>query len=185
MYRNKGLTLMEVMIAIAILGIITSLAASSFNNLIRRQQVSGETNVLFSLIYYARSEAVKHNKVVTICKSDDVTQCGGDWSDGWIVFTDDDKDGSRDNGETIISSGKIGEGYKLAWSAFGSNSYIRFTPNGLTLSQNGTFKICPLDGNVKFARAVVISKTARVRLPKDSDGNGIYEDSSHNDLTCN
>lgn len=185
MYRNKGLTLIEVMIVIAIMTIIASLTAPSFNNLMRRQQVSGETDVLFSLIYFARSEAVKRNKVVTICKSDNATQCGGDWTNGWIVFSDVDKDGSRDSGETLISSGKIGEGYQLGWSAFGSNNYIRFTANGLTLSQNGSFKLCPNDNDARFARAVVISKTARVRLPKDNDGNGIYEDASGTDLICN
>jgi len=36
----------------------------------------------------------------------------------------------------------------------------------------------------KFARAVVISKTARVKLPKDSDGDGVNDDASGNSLTC-
>ena len=184
MYNNKGLTLIEVMLTLAIIAIIASFAAPSFNNLMRRQQVSGEADVLFSLVYFARSEAIKRNKVVTICKSDDGMVCGGSWSNGWIVFVDNDKDGNRDSGEIFISSGKIGEGYQLGWTAFGSNNYIRFTANGLTLSQNGTFKLCPSDLDVRFARAVVISKTARVRLPKDSDGDGIYEDANSDALTC-
>jgi type IV fimbrial biogenesis protein FimT len=185
MYNNKGLTLIEVMIVISIIALLAALSIPSFNNSLRRQQVSGETNTLFSLVYFARSEAIKRNKVITICKSDDANQCGGDWTNGWIVFSDNDKDGSRDNGELLILSGKIGEDYRLEWTAFGSNNYIRFTSNGLTLSQNGTFKICPSDNDETFARAVVISKTARVRLTKDSDRNGIYEDANSNDLTCN
>lgn len=40
------------------------------------------------------------------------------------------------------------------------------------------------DSDVRFARAVVISKTARVRLPKDTDGNGTYDNASGNSLTC-
>jgi len=184
MYQHKGLTLLELMIVLSVLTILVSLASPSLNTLFRKQQVAGESNILFTLIYFARSEAIKRNTVVTICKSDDATQCGGDWTDGWIVFADVDKDGSRDVGDALISSGKIDENYTLSWSAYGSSNYIRFTSNGLTLSQNGSFKLCPSDLDLRFARAVVISKTARVRLPKDSDGNGIYEDSANDDLTC-
>lgn len=184
MHKIKGLTLLEVLIVISIISIIISLIAPSFINILRKQQSNAEARALYSLVYFARSEAIKRNKIVTICKSDNGDLCGGDWTNGWIVFVDDDKDGSRDNGEILVLSGKAGEDYLLYWTAFGSNNYIRFTVNGLTVSQNGTFKLCPTDADVRFARAVVVSKTARVRLPKDADGNGIYEDANGNDLSC-
>lgn len=88
-------------------------------------------------------------------------------------FQDNDKDGSRDAGQIKISSGTIGNDYQLSWSVYGSNDHIRFTARGMTLSQNDTFKLCPSDGDAQFSRAVVISKTARVLLPKDYDGDGI------------
>lgn len=140
--NDKGLTLIELIVVIVIIVIIASISGSSFNDLIRRQQAHSEVNVLFSLIYLARSEAIKRNSVVTVCKSNDASQCGGTWSDGWIVFEDSDSNGSRDVADVLITSGSIGDDYQLSSIAFGSNNYIRFTSRGLTLAQNGTFKLC-------------------------------------------
>lgn len=184
MNKRKGFSLIELMIVIAIISIIAALAVPSFENIIRKQKVIGEANRLFSLLYFAKSEAIKRNVVITICKSDNRVECGGTWSDGWIVFVDSNKDGDRSVSETVISMGRIAGDYRLSWTAFGSNNYIRFTDKGLTLGQNGTFKLCPNDGDARFARAVVISKTARVRLSKDSNSDGIYEDASGNALNC-
>ncbi|MDH5357844.1 MAG: GspH/FimT family pseudopilin [Gammaproteobacteria bacterium] len=175
--NNKGLTLIELLIVIAILA---ALATPSFGDLIRRHQA----NILFSLMYLARTEAIKRNSAVTICKSNNSYECGWTWTDGWIVFEGNDSNGSRDADENLISTGSIGKDYQLNWTAFGSNNYIRFRSTGLTLSQNGTFKICPVDGDIRFARAVMISKTARVRLAKDTDDDGNYEDADGNALIC-
>jgi len=123
-----------------------------------------EANRLFLLVYSDRSEAVKRNAIVTICKSNNANQCGGEWTNGWIVFTDVGKDGSRDSGEILILSEKLSEGYRLEWTAFRVNNYIRFTTDGLTISQNGSYKICPTGSSQKFARAVVITTAASVHL---------------------
>ncbi|MCX4187242.1 GspH/FimT family protein [Methylophaga sp. OBS4] len=152
--------------------------------MLRSQHVTGEVNTLVVLIYLARSEAIKRNQVVTICKSADKQNCGGNWSDGWIVFSDKNADGARDADEIVITSGQLGNNYLLSWSAFGSDNYIRFRTSGLTSSHNGTFKLCPDDGDERFARAVIVSKTARVRTSEDSNGDGIEEDSSGDNLVC-
>ena len=112
---------------------------------------------------------------MTLCKSADESSCGGDWSDGWLIFVDNNKDGSRSLDEELIRTGHAAQNYVLSYSAFGSTNYFRMTPFGYTLSQNGTFKLCPASRNNRYARAVIISKTARTRMAKDADHNGIYE----------
>jgi type IV fimbrial biogenesis protein FimT len=163
--HSKGLTLIELLIALAIAAILATIALPSFNDLLRRKEINGEANALFSMLYLARSEAIKRSSVVTICKSSDSESCGGTWSDGWLMFADQNKDGTLDTGETLITHGRIREKIAVGWVAFGSNNYIRFTPRGMTLAQNGTFTICPKNADQQIARAVVISKTARVRIP--------------------
>lgn len=163
--HNKGLTLIELMIVIAIVAILAAIAMPSFNDLLRRQAINGQANALFSMLYLARSEAIKRSRVVTICKSSDGQNCGGNWSNGWLMFADQNKDGALDAGDEIVARGKISEEIAVGWVAFGSNNYIRFSPRGMTLAQNGTFTVCPKNADENLARAVVVSKTARVRIP--------------------
>jgi len=181
---KKGFTLVELMIIISIFGILMSMSIPSFEGMLKRQKASGEANNLVSLIYLARSEAIKTNQVVTICRSADGLECGNDWKDGWMMFVDNNRNGAKEADERIIRSGHAGNGYQVSFRAFGSNRYLRFTPLGITLSQNGTFKLCPEDNDSRYARAVIISKTARARLAKDSDGDGIYEAANGSPLSC-
>ena len=179
-----GFTLVEVMIAISVLGILMSLSVPSFSAMLKRHKASGEANNLVSLIYLARSEAIKNNQVVTICRSESGLVCGNDWKNGWLMFVDNNRNGVKDINEKIIRSGQAGNGYQVSFRAFGSNRYLRFTPLGITLSQNGTFTLCPAENDDRYARAVIISKTARARLAKDSDGDGIYEAANGSPLSC-
>ena len=171
--HNKGLTLIELLIVIAIAATVATIAMPSFKDLLNRQEINGQANLLFSMLYLARSEAVKRNSVVTICKSSDGQVCGGLWADGWLMFADTDSDGSLDEDELIIAQGQISDKIAVGWVAFGSNNYIRFTSRGMTLAQNGTFTICPDSADASIARTVVVSKTARVRItPAGFDGSG-------------
>lgn len=182
--NKKGFSLVELMIVISIVSILASLALPSFESFLRKRQMVGASDLFYTSLYLARTEAVKRNSTVTICKSSDATNCGGSWSEGWLMFEDTNNNGNLDDGEVLITSGSPINGYLLTWSAFGSNSYIRFYKNGMTSSHNGTFKFCPDDLNPKFANAVIVSKTARIRVAQDSNQNGIREDASGNDLTC-
>ncbi len=182
--NKDGFTIIELMVVLAVFSILSALAAPSFKNILKQQEVNGQINNLVAMIYLARSEAIKRNHVVTVCKSEDKESCGGSWSDGWIMFVDKNADGERSAIENVLTSGSISDDYHLTWSAFFSSHYIRFMQNGLTSSHNGTFKLCPTDGDEHFARAIIISKTARVRTSEDTNQNGIEEDASGNELSC-
>lgn len=183
-YKNSGFTLIELMVTLSVLAIIVSLSGPSFTHLIKQQKASTEARKLISLIFLGRSEAIKANKFATLCHSNNALQCNGIWSDGWLLFIDNNKNAQREPGEQIIKSGSLGYDYQLSLSAFGSQHHVKFTPLGLTLSQNGTFKLCPKDNDRHYARAIIFSKTARARLAKDNNGDGIYEAANGIPLSC-
>jgi len=69
MRRYKGFTIVELMITIAILGILVAIAAPSFNESIARRRVDGIANELSTDLQFARAEAISKNIEVALVVS--------------------------------------------------------------------------------------------------------------------
>lgn len=78
-----GFTLVELLVTIAVLGIIASLAVPSFREFIAAQRVKNASFNIMATLTMARSEALKRNGNVTI------TPAGGAWTSGWTITAPD------------------------------------------------------------------------------------------------
>lgn len=90
--RPYGFSLIELMVTIAIVAILITLAAPSFTALINRNRLSGQANELVGSLQLARMEAVRRNARVSMCKTTDGATCSGvagPWS-GWLVVVASD-----------------------------------------------------------------------------------------------
>lgn len=76
---SGGFTLIELFIALAVLGIVMTLAAPSFVDLINSNRLKSAAFDLVVSLNYARSEAIKRNTDATL------TPAAGGWSSGWSV----------------------------------------------------------------------------------------------------
>lgn len=98
-----GFTLLELMIAIGIVGILLGLAVPSFTDIMRRNQITAQTNSLVSSLALARSEAIKRGVSITICPRTGSTCTGStNWSAGWQVIDDRNGDGDVDDEDTLL-----------------------------------------------------------------------------------
>jgi len=100
----RGFTLVEVLITIAIASILLTIAIPSFRYVTNSNRIAGEVNGLLGDLQFARAEAIKEGRTVTVCTSADGATCAGvtTWQSGWIVFSDPTDVGVVDPGETIL-----------------------------------------------------------------------------------
>lgn len=169
--KIKGYTLIELLVTLLIMGILLGLSLPSFQDTIERGITNSQVKLLLTSLNLARSEAIKRGTEVGICASDDSVDCDDDaWSDGWIVFVDnngdaDGDDGSIDAGDVVIR----------VFDALGADSVLTstfdlFQYNELGFSETGgvqTIKLCPSSNNASNARAIEINVAGRGRRIED------------------
>ena len=83
--RQHGFTVTELMVVVAIVGIIAAFAAPDMAEMIRRQRVKTAAFDIFAGLTMARSEAIKRNIRVQ------VTPNNGDWTKGFVVTDANDR----------------------------------------------------------------------------------------------
>lgn len=86
---SRGFTMLELLITIAILGILVGLAAPNYRNMMERHKVRSVLNDWKSSFYFAQSEALRLKDGVIFCASNaNGTGCSGssDFSNGWLVL---------------------------------------------------------------------------------------------------
>jgi type IV fimbrial biogenesis protein FimT len=164
--RAAGFTLIELMIALSIVGILLAVAVPSFREAMMNVRISAQTNDLMTDLSIARSEAVKRNLPVLLCTSKDGLACGGSWSDGWIVFVDADNSASVTNGDLVMKTRPAAEGNNSIVATAGTEtlSAVSYRPTGLTGNKTIVkFSICDSRTTTKSGREVEITVTGRAK----------------------
>jgi len=96
MERQNGFTLVELLITIVVVSVLLATAIPSFMQFVKNNRVTGQANSFVVSTQMARNEAVKRGAGTTLCAANtDLDGCSGsnDWSTGWIVFSDLNRDG--------------------------------------------------------------------------------------------
>jgi type IV fimbrial biogenesis protein FimT len=132
--KQVGFTLVELMVVVAIVGIGLTVALPDLGVFVRRNQISSVTNDLLTAVSLARTEAVKTSVPAVACASTDGINCAaavGNWSVGYIVFSDLNGDGTRQPGTERLAT--VGTAFPAGVSvqSFGGAGLVRFAPNGL------------------------------------------------------
>lgn len=130
---ERGFTLIELLVTSVVAAILLAIAIPSFSDLIERNQATTAVNDLMGDVMAARSEAIKRDNSVTLCRSNNESTCSGTWGDGWILFSDPDGDATVDAGEQIIRvKGSWGNGLVVSETA--NQTELIYTSLGIPVS---------------------------------------------------
>ena len=172
-----GFTLIEALIVISILGVFLVFALPNISGFGHGARLSSYSNRFLFSLYLARSEAIKRNSWVVVCKSNDGASCNPDgyWSQGWIVFSDRNNNIQVDQGEDLLL---VEMALEPDWVIFGNlhvAKYVSYSSTGSSKLVGGAFQagritVCKkTQANSVSSRIVINSagrpRTERVTLP--------------------
>jgi type IV fimbrial biogenesis protein FimT len=172
-YGCRGLTLVELMITLVILGVAVTAATPPMQRMVHGNRLRTETSRLLDGINLARSEAVFRNTPVSLCPSamatSGVADCAGDLAGGWIVFTNRNRDAVVDAGsdEVLAAFESIPPGYSLTNLAGtrAADDLITHLPDGSS-RRNLSLLVCPPDSRLTRPWAVVLNSVGRARAAR-------------------
>jgi len=155
MSRDKGFTLVELMITIAIVAVLAGIITPSFLQWRDRTKVRGDASTLRATFEAAKLRAIKHNTNAVVTFPDTTS---------YQAYIDTNQNNVRDAGETIFANRTLSSGVSISENTFTGNK-MAFNPRGMANGPNstGTITLTSPGGN---RYSVVVSSFGRIRLER-------------------
>jgi type IV fimbrial biogenesis protein FimT len=172
---NRGFTLLELCVVLAVISIVAAFATPSFLAWHARDQVDARARALLSTLSLARAEAVRRGVRITLCRVDAALHClaagracdGGalDWSCGWGVFVD------RDGAPMLL---RVQPASPIV-SVAGTSTELSFTPPaGQVIGGFRSFDFAPrgaeASANAAARRCIRLAAGGRARITSGACG---------------
>ena len=155
--RSSGVTMVELLFAVAILGITLAFAVPSYRDAALNSKLNAVATSLHASVTVARSEAIKANRATTLCASSDGATCTGTWTDGWVVL---------DAADAVIEARPAPPlGYKITQVG----GTMTFQPIGVG-SSAATFTVCRNSPLGSQERVVSVTATGSAHVVRTETG---------------
>ena len=186
-FRETGLTLLEVVVSLLIIVLLVAIASPRVQQYRRDSRITAIASDFAASVQLARSEAVKRQKIVSMCPTQRVTArsptCSGEANfAAWIVFEDGDGDCLPVAGAVPIQAEAALHPDETGHiSARGSGVCVSFSTNGALRTVQDMriadhFLVCDARGvgipeasGPSPARGVSIDRNGRMSMTRQRD----------------
>ncbi|HJR58116.1 MAG TPA: GspH/FimT family pseudopilin [Vicinamibacterales bacterium] len=175
---QRGFTLLELMVVLAIAGVLAAIAIPAMGNFMRNSRVTSAANDVMAALHFTRSEAIKRRRPVTLCTSTNAqaanpTCANSPLLTGWIAFVDLNQSGGVDAGEAVLLQHEAMHPLIAARSSL-PQFRVTYLMNGFALNTSrAQLVLCddrgnvPSAGELSSARGILISVTGRAGVTRD------------------
>jgi type IV fimbrial biogenesis protein FimT len=154
--RQRGFTIVELMVTLAIAAVLIGLAAPAFNEFLAQRRLTSQVNDFLVGLQYARSEAVRRGARVSL-QSMDASDAANEWGKGYCVVVGNP--GNCD--DRLRTFAAIGDNTLNANDALDTLGTLTFDARGLLLGGGaGSVDLC--DPTADRGRRIDISLIGRV-----------------------
>jgi type IV fimbrial biogenesis protein FimT len=186
---HAGFTLLELMVVLAIAGVLMAVGIPAMGDFIRNSRITSAANDVMAALHFARSEAIKRRRPVTLCASANAFELDGDANPdatcaatadltGWIVFVDsspaDNPDGQRDPAGELLLLSHAPMNDQITARSSANPLFVTYLANGFAENVNGArIALCDERGNkgsageLSSARGILVSVTGRAGVTRD------------------
>lgn len=169
-YRWQGFTLIEMLIALALMGILAAWGLPNFQALKERSAITSEVNRIQTALTLARNTAITRDIDTTVCpvnNSRNACLAGADsWGGEWVVFV------GRPSGsipsEDIVRFFPAIAGATSTSKTHVNASYLSYNSQGRVIYGARTLEICPTQKRAdQQGKEVFIHPFGRARVGED------------------
>jgi type IV fimbrial biogenesis protein FimT len=148
---GRGFTLVELMVTVTVLAILVGMAAPSFMDFMRRNQVGSQANEFLGALRLARATAISENRFVSICPSKNpdaaspTCEDSNDFSLGWIMYNSPSANKEYAAGDTLVRVNQAAPNVSLLAEEAGK--VVTFDARGSSTAGALQFFLCSRRGD--------------------------------------
>lgn len=165
--KLQGFTLLEMMVTLAVVAILIMFGIPSMQGFTKNARLSAQSNEFITGIQLARGAAIKQQRNASICVSTTINNTpptctgGTDWSVGWVVWVDQDRDGTLDTTEVLRIAEPLDGTTTFTSTALGQFTYAA---TGLVNAAD-TLTLCD-DRDGETGRQITVTAAGRTNLAR-------------------